>query len=731
MQRLQSSGRACTLGPALILSMSLGLAGGVVCSIAWAQAPGPELFAKEPRTPLELWDAIDYLLRTNQPQKALPYIDRFVKSKPDDATLIRIRNRYGPGSILRLGDDPITRSFAQPMAEAMVAASHKYATQPERVTPLVAELTKTPEAQDYAVRHLREAGPDAIPSLVQAISQPGLSANDRSTLVHSMGRLDHSVLPPLIALLNSPDNALATDAATALGLIGHKDALPFLTFPAALTAASRNVSAAARTAIQQITGRPFAMQSLPPTQVLINAAWRYHRHLVELGHGPVTVWAWDNEQKTLTSRQVSRSEAEGLLGLQLAQRALRLDPNSHEAKVVQLSLVLEKAIERAGFNSFPTKDQVTFNSAKSAGPSILSNVLKRAVTDHKAELAAVAATALGQTIDRSALNVTGRPYPLVQALYAPARYVQFAAAKALVELAPANPFPGASRVVPTLARFVMNQALPRAIVIDSNPTRGSQLAGFLISLGYDSELELSGARGFQAAAESADVELILISYDLFQSGWALTDTLANLASDSRTAAIPVFVYGPLNEQYKHPNLERNYPGIRFLVQPINADVLRQQLRNLPGQSSETTRTDYALEAAKLLARVAAEPKSPFFPDLRTSEPAIALALDNAQTASDAATALREVSVPDAQRSLADIALDPSKTPTLRKLSAAELVHSIQRFGRLVTASQEGKLATAIREEADADVRTSLLAVRRVLIPQPPRGAPKRPNSPIP
>ena len=92
-------------------------------SIVWAQAPGPELFAKEPRTPLELWDAVDYLLRTSQAKKALPYIDRFLKSKPDDATLIAIRNRYGPGSILRLSDDPATRPFAQPLADAMAAAA--------------------------------------------------------------------------------------------------------------------------------------------------------------------------------------------------------------------------------------------------------------------------------------------------------------------------------------------------------------------------------------------------------------------------------------------------------------------------------------------------------------------------------------------------------------------------------------------------------------------------------
>ena len=66
-----------------------------------------------------------------------------------------------------------------------------------------------------------------------------------------------------------------------------------------------------------------------------------------------------------------------------------------------------------------------------------------------------------------------------------------------MSLAPSQAFPGSSRVVPTLARFVINQALPRAVVIDGNPTRGSQVAGFLISLGYDSELELTGIQGFR------------------------------------------------------------------------------------------------------------------------------------------------------------------------------------------------------------------------------------------
>src|SRR5262249_40570205 len=147
-------------------SMSLPIA-ATVCAPAHAQAPGPELFAKEPRTPMELWEAIDYLLRTDQAKKALPYIDKFVKSKPDAATWIAIRNRFGPASILRLGDNPLTEPFAKPLSEALLEASRNEARRPERIKRYVAALNGTRPEQQYAVRRLREAGPFAIPFLVE------------------------------------------------------------------------------------------------------------------------------------------------------------------------------------------------------------------------------------------------------------------------------------------------------------------------------------------------------------------------------------------------------------------------------------------------------------------------------------------------------------------------------------------------------------------------------------
>jgi len=414
-------------------------------------------------------------------------------------------------------------------------------------------------------------------------------------------------------------------------------------------------------------------------------------------------------------RSISRSEAERELGLRLAREATRLQPQDLGAQTVLTSLAIDDAIKRVGFNAFPARDQATYAEAIKAGPRVLTEVLRTAIADGKDELAAAAASALGQVTDRGLLSHDGRPQPLVDALLAPGAHTQFAAARALVNLAPPQPFPGSSRVVPTLARFLTSQGLPRAVVIDRNPSRGSQLAGSLRALGYETDMETSGDQGFQAAAETADVELVMISHALDHgSSWGLTDVLTNLKSDARTANLPVYVYGPLHLELDRPSLPGEFPGVKYLVQPLDPATLRKLIGGRPSKFSDADRTGYAQQAAALLARIAAQPKGPFTADLATVEPVLAAALRQPGTSLAAAAALGDVPNPDAQRSLADVVLEPSRATELRRTSAAQLAHSIQRFGPLVSADQETQLALGSQTEVDPQIRSALESVIKAL-----------------
>ena len=166
----------------VLIVLALVIAGLNAGPRARAQAPGPELFAQEPKTPLELWSAIDYLVRTGQSKKAVPYLEKFTNSQVDDATLVEIRDRYGPGSILRLADDPATGKFAQPLAERLTEAVRRFAVEPERIRRAVAELMGTKEEQAYADAHLREAGPYAVAFLIERSSaRSSRRSNDPSS----------------------------------------------------------------------------------------------------------------------------------------------------------------------------------------------------------------------------------------------------------------------------------------------------------------------------------------------------------------------------------------------------------------------------------------------------------------------------------------------------------------------------------------------------------------------
>ncbi len=91
---------------------------------------------------------------------------------------------------------------------------------------------------------------------------------------------------------------------------------------------------------------------------------------------------------------------------------------------------------------------------------MLSQVLRTAIADGRSGLAATVATLLGRIVDRDDLATGGRPDPLVEALSAPDRRVQFAAAESLVRLDPRRAFSGSSRVVPILTRFLATQGRP-------------------------------------------------------------------------------------------------------------------------------------------------------------------------------------------------------------------------------------------------------------------------------
>jgi HEAT repeat protein len=708
---------------AQILGLALALA---VAPSALAQVPGRDAFAREPKTPLETWEVVSYLIRIGQPAQAAPYIKKFLDSNPDDATLLDVRDEYGVGSLLALSDYPETRPYAKILAKRVAEASIRSATDPTRMDRAIAGLSKSREEQSVAVERLREAGPYAVPPWIRALSVSGIDASVRSPLAENLGKLDRNAVPALIAALDSTNPSLVGDVARALGRIGDPRAIPALTYLAARTNPPSLAKGEVVQAIHDLTGRDFASQPRTPVRVLSDEARKYHDHAFRFPGDPVVLWLWDESTKVPAPVQVPIRDAEGILGLRAALEALQLDPTDVEAKVNQLSLGLDR--DPAGWQA----------AALEAGPSVLGKVLRRAIVEKRTDLAATITPMLGQLANRNDLLITDRPNSLVDALISSDRRTQFAAAEALVKLDPRKPFPGSSRLVPVLARFLAGQANPRALVIDGNAERASQVTGYLRTLGYDARTAPTGAQGFTEAADSADIELIVVEPNTTNDPWDLADILGNLKADPRTSGIPVFIDGPLALQDQLASKLESFPDARFLVTPAETQLLKQQLdRGLASLGarplSAAERTGYAKRAASLLAQVARSPGSPFEADLPLAEPMLSLALNGPIAAIEAAEALGDIPGTDAQRSLADVALDPSKPAPVRLATAQQLARNIRRFSPRLASEQEKRLVEELGQEADPTLKDALAAVVGALKPGPDASASLfptyRPSSP--
>ena len=691
----------------MVVGIALGLMPALLPATSRAQAPGVESFARPPKTPAEMWERVDYHVRVGQAAQAVPFLRQFAEANPDDTTMVALRDEYGQASFLRLLDAPETRPFAGPLLARLSEAGRKFATRPDRLRAAIASLSKSREERSYGAERLREAGPYAVPALIQAIGQAGPSPEDRTPLIDGLGALGPSAVPPLVATLDAPDPATASAAATALGTIRDRDAVPPLTAVAAL--ANQPARDSARRAIARITNVPFESQPESPARVLTDAARRAFLAVPKEPEGPATAWAWDDAAKAPAPRETTRAEARSAAAAKLARWALAVAPADRRAQATLLEIALER--DPAGAAS----------EALAAGPVVLGEAVRQSIADGRA-IPAAAVAALGQVTDRNALGDGTRPGALVEALDAPDRRVQFAAARALVGLDPARTFPGSSRVVPTLARFVAAGPAARAVVIDGNPDRAGLVVDFLKKLGYDAQVAATGEVGFRMAAESADVELIAIDPHLVQGHWRLTDTLANLRADPQTAGIPTFLYGPLALHDRLAPILGSFPGVKLLITPTRMDLFQAEVaRGLAGLRarplSAEERAAYAREAAALLARVASRPGGPFEAELVLAAPSLMLALNNAAIAPDVVKALGEVPRTEAQRGLGDVLLNPSNDPGLRVAAGEALARSLRRAGPLLAPEQETQLAAELDSAEEPALRTALSAVVGALKPK--------------
>ncbi|QDU38769.1 hypothetical protein Mal4_30990 [Maioricimonas rarisocia] len=681
-----------------------------------AQSP----LASEPTNAQERVNAAMLMLRLARPDLARGYLQQILDNEPDDAQLLELRNEFGTATFLRLSRSDDLQPAAQELLNRINAAATRQLNDPAYVNGLIARLPVSPEEREKAIVELRFLRAYAVPPLLQRLTDPAAKIAP-DLVVYTLTRLGTDAIPPLVGALQAGDDTIRAAAIEALGWIGDEQAVPYLWAQAANPNNGAGVQSSAYDALARILyGDAEKRNRLSPNGVTDRLlaegmklfAFEHEWPVNEAGQ--VVLWSWSDTDQTVVENLVSPASASLYRAEQFARDAAEIAAERAEPQVLLLATLLARDALVAGPNEPIAEGPGTaHNLALVAGPALCADVLALTLDTESYPAAAAVLRVLSQNGSRHLLaSAEGRPSLLAAALDAPDPNVQFAAATAIMQLDPQEPFRGSRRVVEIFARNLNATPRKRTVVIDPNADRATTLASYLRDLGFEAGIARTGAEGFQLAAHRGDVELAVVHMNAIR--WELSQTVANLKADARTAHVPVMIYGPAGLEGRTRWLASRNPGVTFLPEVNDSREVSRYLRpflaQLPTQPLTPPQRDRRIrESAYWLRHIALGHRTRVF-DLAPAEEALIDAAANPEVAGDAVIALAAIPRPSVQKYLADIALAPGAELPVRETAANQLAFHVQRYGVLLQQSRLQSLEAAWKSETEPALKTALAAV---------------------
>ncbi len=208
----------------------------------------------------------------------------------------------------------------------------------------------------------------------------------------------------------------------------------------------------------------------------------------------------------------------------------------------------------------------------------------------------------------------------------------------------------------------------------------------LNTLGYDPRVTRTGSTDSSRPPPSEIRPLALVHLNAVK--WELSQTVANLRADARTARTPIAIYGPVGMEDRVKHLTETYPLVSYVEESNNALDMMKQMRPLlaqvtPPRLTDQQRQEQRKAAAMWLEHIASGQRTDIF-DLAPAEMALADNVNDPELGRSCLVALGAISTPSAQQRLLDTAVSDSVDPQIRLTATRQLAFHIQKFGLLVS-----------------------------------------------
>lgn len=707
--------------------------------------PPESLLIREPTNPEEMFSAVDRMLRLGRPRLARMYleqlmgdaegIDRQIQfatperktyleqrkkdGPPSDDELLAIRDKHGPAIFLQLARNDDLKPLSTRLLDRMNAVVRKRNDDPQRIEALINDLTAGPRERAIATEALRSAGTSAVPAMVRKLG--GETDPTKNEVAVALVRMGEPAVAPLVGALDAPDENLRAQAAGILGHIGSRVATPYLWHPAFASEQPPGVRHAAREALARILHADPARLDRVAS---VGAAAELRRNAIEHfsnrynwktnEDGSVMFWLWDPAENTVRPVDMSPEAASSFAAARLSRDALGLLPENPKLQSLYVATMLGRDSAINGLDRpLQTGPGSAHDVALTSGPDLAADALAESLEHNNPAAALAAMRVLGQVGTRHQLDARGDGVaPLIAALNHPNQRVQFAAAATILELDPEERFNEANRVVAVMSRALNDPGSAAVVVTHPDVATANSRAAVFGQIGYVAVTARTGREVFRTAASRADVELIVL--DLNTVHWPLSQTVANLRADVRTAGIPIAIFGPDEYRSEVSHLLDYHPRIAFLPSSQDSAFLNRELQPMllgirTPPLNEQQRGAQKAEAAYWLAQIASGHRSRIYP-LEDAFESLSAAAEDPELYPNAMLGLSAIGTADAQKRFQQIAVDGQRDAAVREAAALQLAHHIHRFGYALAPAEGRAIEDAWRQATEPNLSTALASV---------------------
>ncbi|MBI4712944.1 MAG: HEAT repeat domain-containing protein [Planctomycetes bacterium] len=586
-------------------------------------------------------------VRQGRYQDAYVSFEKALKLAPSSELVRFMINETGDLIIRDMMGNPELRQTAIRLLELGKGAHQRLIADADAINRWIEQMRGPFDKKWEAINMLSIIGQHSTPFLVERLNDVDESV--RTNAMQALQKIGLEAVLPLIEALKSPTLLVRQNAAILLGLIKDERAVPALKAIYDNEKETPEIKGYAAESLQKITGQKVASLKSAKEyyyQIAEKYYYAYPAVMPKFYNEDSVAWRWNGETGRVEYRKVPDFTVNEELAEDACYAGLALDDNYDPLWSLLVCVFLQRYNEAEDIlEAARTKtktgqiDEATFTAlqtdlakakegpllASLGGRKYLYQALKRSLNDGNGMVAVSCINALKRCAEAKDLPLTADATkaqakigkPLVEALTHQDKRIRYAAAQALLQINPNQPFAEAEKVIPIINDATGESGIRVVLVIEPDSETRNQLREELIKLNCYPIETASADEGLNRAKRFPSKDLFIIdskvanhavfSVDIL--GTQHTETVFDtLKTDIRTNGTPVFLIGRLEDTDNAKKIFADKVE-GYLHKPVERDPFKETVDKV-FQSEESQRDSKARaermshEAVDALAQLA-------------------------------------------------------------------------------------------------------------------------------